>query len=817
MAIFVGLWIIVWTYVFFNKKSIVKRVTTELNSRIKGEIKISDLEPSLISTFPHVSLRLSQVIIRDTMWKQHHHDLLKAEKIFIRLGFFSLFSGEPEIKKVIVEKASVYVFSDSTGYTNEYMFSSQDDKAGNGGKSKLQLPDIELKSVRLVMDLQHRSKLYDFDIGRLKCDIKTNQTSLELNVKTDMLVHNLAFNTGNGSFIKEKPLEGKFRVTVDRLMKRLSFKNIVLNIDDHPFRLSGMFDLDEAPPLYYLAINTDNIYFRNASTLVSNNISGKLDSFAIQKPIKINVTIDGRTRPNRIPLVNLEVVVKNNNIGTPIGEFTEASFVGKFSNQLLKEERRVDKNSGFSFTSFSGKWEGVPLKSDTINITNLEHPVLECDLRSSFKLNTANDLLGSSTIDFIKGHCDVDVRYRGLILEGDTAEASIHGNVVLKDAAIRYVPRNLLLSNCSGKLVFEDKDVYVKQLKASAGNSQLIMNGEIKNLVSLIDKNPEKLLLNWNITSQKLNLGDFVTFLGKRSAGSDRSSKRKMLKFAKQIDRMLQDCNVDLQLNAERLIYKKFDATNVAARIRLSDRLVSIRDVLVQHSGGTLTLNGSMLEEAVHNSIKLHADMENVDVAKIFTAFNNFGQDGVTDKNLGGRLYAQVDVTGYITNKATIVENSLKGIIDIRLKNGELNNFEPVEKISQTAFKKRDFSHVRFAELKDRLQVNGSEIKVNRMEIQSSVLTMFVEGIYDIKKGTDLSIQIPLNNLTKDEKDYNLKNKGINKKNGVSLRLRARTGDDGKAKISWDPFNLALKKKDNVKPDSSSTMVKESTQLKSKQ
>lgn len=211
LAIFLGLWIVVWTYVFLNKKNLVKQVTAELNSRVKGEIKIGDLEPSLISTFPYVSLRLTEVIIRDTMWMQHRHDLLRAEKIFIRLGLFSLFSGSPEIKRVIIEKASVYVFSDSTGYTNEYMFSAQNDKGGQGKSSKLKLPDIELKSLHLIMDLQHRSKRYDFDIARLICNIQTTETLLELNVRTEMLVHSLAFNTSNGSFVEEKNWEEDLR------------------------------------------------------------------------------------------------------------------------------------------------------------------------------------------------------------------------------------------------------------------------------------------------------------------------------------------------------------------------------------------------------------------------------------------------------------------------------------------------------------------------------------------------------------------------------------------------------------------------------
>ncbi len=72
-----------------------------------------------------------------------------------------------------------------------------------------------------------------------------------------------------------------------------------------------------------------------------------------------------------------------------------------------------------------------------------------------------------------------------------------------------------------------------------------------------------------------------------------------------------------------------------------------------------------------------------------------------------------------------------------------------------------------------------------------------------------MGIQIPLNNLAKRGDDFELKNKGVNSRTGMSINLRARTGDDGKAKISWDPFKRALKNKDR-----SDTAVSDSTKVK---
>ncbi len=78
------------------------------------------------------------------------------------------------------------------------------------------------------------------------------------------------------------------------------------------------------------------------------------------------------------------------------------------------------------------------------------------------------------------------------------------------------------------------------------------------------------------------------------------------------------------------------------------------------------------------------------------------------------------------------------------------------------------------------------------MEIRSSVLTMFVNGMYNFKTGPDMSIQVPLSNL-KANKDSVLVNKGTKQNQGISVRLRVRRGTNGKLDLSWDPFDKANK------------------------
>jgi hypothetical protein len=383
--------------------------------------------------------------------------------------------------------------------------------------------------------------------------------------------------------------------------------------------------------------------------------------------------------------------------------------------------------------------------------------------------------------------------YSGSLESSYDSSRTISGYFNLDSATLTYPPRNLQLNNGIGIVRFVGKDMIVDHLSLSAGSTDLVMDGKIKNIFYLINQKNNKLTLDWAIRSNKLNLNDFNTFLRKKQSLISSKKKKPMLaQTISEITKLLESANINLNLNAKQLIYKKFYADNLLANLNMDDNAIKLKDIRLRHGGGSISIQGDLRNEIASNPFSFNAQLRNVNVSKIFTAFNNFGLKSPTDENIGGTLTADVTLQGGVTVKAQIIPDELKGFVKFNLNNGQLVNFEPVQKISQTVFKNRNFSDIQFADLHDLLEINGEKITVNRMEIRSTVLTMFVEGIYNMKTGPDLSIQVPLSNL-KANKDSVLINKGIFSKTGVSARLRAKRGDDGKVKITWDPFNKSGK------------------------
>ena len=779
-------WIFLWGYITYNKAEIIEKVKVRINQQIKGKVEISDLSIDFFYSFPNISVRLSNICIRDSLWDQHHHDFLKAKKIYVRMQFFSLFSGNPSIEKVSVEKAQIYYYTDSTGYSNLV------NANGPAEKNKTtSIPDLFFKETRFIYDYPAHNKFHDIEVNALECHEESGIAGHVLKININGLVHGLGFNTQKGSYLKEKNLKGAFDIRLTKT-NAIQFDQVKIIIDKQPFVLAGNFQMDIAEPVFSLSIQAPEINFKKAIGLLTESTQQKFETYNILDPININAVLIGSMAYQSIPLANISFSVKDVGIETRAGRFNNCSFAANFTNQSDTSKPRIDANSMIAIKKFSGKWENILLTANTIEIVNLVAPFLNCDLHSSFDLVGLNDLSGSNSIQFIKGSGQMDINYKGSLVNGDTVATVMDGHISLKDAEINYLPRNIAFKNLRGKCIFKNKDLFIEQLQTSAGTTELAMSGSIRNLVGLIYKNPEQLILEWNISTPYLDLLDFMAFLGKKSDATSKSlqSKSKLIQTANKIDRMLEYGTANLNIQAGKIRYKKFTATNITTSLTLLQNAIILNSAKLNHAGGTILLNGSLTDEGRMNLVKLTSTISHVDIPSLFNAFNNFGQDAITGQNMKGQLSATVNLSTSLSDKALINEKSLKSTVNFSVVNGELNNFEPLQKIATTVFKKRDFSMVRFAELKDKLEINGTAINFDRMEIRSNVFTMFVAGVYDTKMGTDMSLQVPLRNLKKIADDVVIVNKG---RVGLNIKIRAKTGDDGKLKISWDPFKKGEK------------------------
>lgn len=813
-AIFIGLFILLYTaayiYIAANKKEIILKVKEQVADKLNGDVQLGNIGLSFLSTFPNISILIEKVSIKDTLFNRHHHPFFEADKVYANISLLSVIKKITPLSGFKIENARLYVYTDTSGYTNSYLFSPKGptQAAPKATKSEVQIDDIKLRNVRLVLDNQQKGKLFDFEVRKYNCNIKTTDTILRLKTKNDILIHSLAFNTKRGSFAREATFEGDFVIMYNKLRKKLSFTDIDVDLKNHPFTISGLFDFDKNAPKFNVKVYTKNIDYNFAKTLVDQKIDSSLSLAKLEKPVnEVTAEISGPLNGGD-PLANINWKVTDNIIQSPFARFTNCSLTGSFTNELIAGLPRKDPNSRIQIHDFKGDWEGLTITSQNAYIDNLVVPIINCDIKTDFNLSELNNILESSTLDLHEGKGSVNLTYSGPLAHNSNKNTLINGKINFSDGIVHYIPRDIQLKDVNGNIVFKNTDVFVTDLRSNVLGSKIIMNGTGKNLLALIKTNPGKLFLDWNIYSPSLNLANFTSLLKKRGSTVRKSKGRSKLGSTTQnLDEIVNQANLKLDIKADELKYKRFLANNVRASLALMNENWILNNVSLQHGGGSMVINGSLNEKNnKYYGADIKVNLNNVDVNKVMYAFYNFGQNGIEARNLRGKLSSNVNVRMDIDRDLEGMPANMDGYIDFSLKKGALIDYEPLKKVQKVAFKNRNFDEIYFAELKDRFDVKNKEITINRMEIQSTVITLYVEGVYSLRGNTDISIQVPLSNLKKRDDNYKPENKGVDEGGGASVYVRGRPGDDGSIQFKLDVFRkfrktLKEKKDDEEKGD----------------
>ena len=800
IALLVAIYIGVVIYVSINKKSIIKEVTTEFSKKINGNIAVGDVDISLFGSFPKMSVLLDNVMVTDSMYQHHHHALFKAEKVFAQLSLAKLLRKDFAINGVKIVNGSFYLFTDSTGYSNSYLFKSKNNSPASKDTTHkpIDLNSIVLKNVNVVIEDKKREKLYDILINNLNAKLKDKDSILSVKNNADFLIKNLAFNLPNGSFARGKTFEGNFELKFNTYLQQLMVDDIDVKIAGQPFNISAKFDLSSTAtdPQFYLKAITKQVQYSLVKEILTDRISLALSIANIDKKVDADVTLEGPLNHGD-PTIVARWKVENANLTTRFLDFTKATFSGFYTNEVEKGLPKKDANSAIVINDFTGEWHGLPVTSKNIKIQNLTTPLLIADLTSDFPMSTLNDLLGSEVLDLKSGTINANLTYRGPVAKNNNTNSFLNGEINLNDGTILYLPHNTELKNVKGKILLQNSDVKVQNLQTSFAGNKITMNGNANNLLSLVNTSPDKINIQWNVYSPSLNLGSFIYLLSPSNARKAGKKKGALGSLARMIDDIFYRGSVNVKLNTNQLIYKKFIAHDVKAEVSILPQKYLINNVQLGFGNGKVSLNGSLANTKTnYHQAAITSVISNVDVKRLFAAFENFGQTGITAQNLQGNFSAKVDAGFGLNNDGKLFPKSTTSTVDFALKNGALTNYEPLMKIQDFIFKNRNLQNITFAELKNKLQIANNKVTIPRMEIASSAFNFFVEGVYGMSGGgTDLSLQIPFSNLKRRSEDYKAKKSGTDEKVGSSLFLRGQTGSDGTVQFQTDIFKKFDKEK----------------------
>src|SRR5687768_8442720 len=101
---------------YWNRDVLLERISTELNKGIKGEFKIGKIDFTFLHHFPHFSVTLHNVYLRDDHYEKYRRDIFSAKKIYADIRLYPLLKKEVIISSLFVDEADIFIFKSRSGY-----------------------------------------------------------------------------------------------------------------------------------------------------------------------------------------------------------------------------------------------------------------------------------------------------------------------------------------------------------------------------------------------------------------------------------------------------------------------------------------------------------------------------------------------------------------------------------------------------------------------------------------------------------------------------------------------------------------------------
>ncbi len=717
--------ILVWVYQDRVKNSFVERI----NESLKTEIYIDNISLNIFRNFPLVSLTLSDVTMLGSTEVQD--TLLSARRIYFRFSLMDLIRQNYSVRQIEVARAKFDMKLFEDGINNYTFWEVADEFAHEESDFSFQLQSVVFNQVEYRFQDFRNNHTVSLLLkkARMKGDFLRDSYTMEFN--GDLYLDHI--------IIGDAYLAGERNMTLDFDFN--VFNNNALRVTKGYFTFGNH------------AFATDGILeFSKENAYIDINVSGrqlKLDDFIRDLPPMYARYFDGYRGKGDF---YFDALLK--------GDFPKPQLDAKFGikkGELFHRKANLrfdDINFDASFTNGSNRElttskleiSDFNAKVNKGKITcsgtwlNFSEPSLDFKLYSNINAGEWARFLQIDTISRAYGDLLVDVEFRGKLGKGNSfttqnfLESRVKGEIRARDLSMKLKNDPLDYNSIHADFLFNNNDVIVERFSGNASESNFDMNGYFRNVLPWVFLDNEKLLVDASLNSKNLNFNQLLQHNVSESDTTYRLSLSDKIEF-------------NLKADIEKLSFRKFEAENVTGTLSMRDKVFYADNVSVSTMKGNIKaagyINGKNDDFLV---MGCDAKFNRVDVHDLFYQMGNFGQQGIVDENIRGRITARASFVSRWSPYLDIDWNSLETTADIKVEDGELINYKPMLALSRF-IRVGDLNEVKFSTLENQIRIKDQKIIIPDMEINSNAINIKLSGEHTFNNEIEYRLQVLLSDL----------------------------------------------------------------------
>jgi hypothetical protein len=501
-----------------------EKILSDLANFSGLHIAFRELDINAWRTFPHVSVSLDSLVVRDLARPDNEPALLAVDNLSGGLTLGNLLFDTLRLNHFELKDGAIYIASDSTGKFNLGKLTSPKDSMDDSRFSFLN-PKLDWNGMRAGLTNVEVSYLHPTKKKRMEIEFDSLRTQArqqkngDLTFDTELagLVHGIAFNTDKGSFLTNTRLSGELMVSGNDSLWTLDTTE--LRVNDALFVLAAEFWPEREDKLD-LFLRNETVEYAATVALLSETIQRNLAKYNFDGPIEASVKLRSTLERNTDPEMEITFDIEGKNVRLLDFIFKDVHTSGVYVNSLATAEGGVpgsNQNFKIKLDSTQGYYSGLFIKAPRAEVRGIPgNTFLKSGLRISGRAKDLNRQLNTQNFIFEKGwftlNTQVDASLNSMeeIIRTSDGRFSLRNlQVYLRPANVRFPLRNIRLKKEGDDIRFDLKSYPLRT------GFTFDMEGRLDNLLPLLlDRPADSIRTEVALRASRIDWVDFLAIFG---------------------------------------------------------------------------------------------------------------------------------------------------------------------------------------------------------------------------------------------------------------------------------------------------------------
>ncbi|MDP4818600.1 MAG: hypothetical protein NWR69_06265 [Flavobacteriales bacterium] len=709
--------------------------TVQGNLKTKSSIREADL--TLWNNFPSVSIRFKDVYVEEN--SKAHDTLLFAKELYLSFDIVDLFSGKYNIDEIEAKDGSFNMRVDRKGLVNWDVWKPDTSSTPNE-KFRIHLEDIVGENISYLYEDEQEKTFIDVKLKELQASGKFTEKQFLLDIETSAFMNVLYAGETEMFRKRNMGLDSEMQVNLDN--NTFVIQTAELLLEEVPLSITGSLDYGDHPSIDVHVAKTE-LDLKEGILLLPKTLQVQLAPYAPSGNVQFNFDMSG-------PFENLNIAstfsVKDGEL-VEINSGVDLHSIQLDANYVLK--KGTDSVTIANFQSVLG----TGTLSANGSIRNLSDPVLNLSVNAETNLGDVKGFFGWDSLAVCDGQISAQSTIQGKIAfqEADStfdwSQLHLNGRAQVTDGSFQWATSNGLFKNINGVFLLNGSDARVEQLNFNINDNNCNFSGDFYSIIPFFTTDNAVLTVQANLYSNRLDLEKLLS-----AAGSSDSELQIALPTT---------VKLNLTTQIDQFLFKSFNASNIKGTVNYANGRLTISPLSMNLANGSLAADFSLFPTSNGQfGVTCTGALNHIDIQQSFLLFDNFGQSYLTHNNIKGNATVLADFQTTLASDLSVLPNSIKSDLQVNIENGELNDvgsfqyliayikgnkwIAPLMKEDEFAEKLR---HIKFSTLQNSIHIENSIITFPLMDIESSAMSITIEGTHSFDNVLDYRIGFDLKEM----------------------------------------------------------------------